>query len=101
MTTALPRNLLLMAGSLEPSFVRNAEQRLSEAGGPGGDPAAGTARKLLIVPGVEHLSILFAPTAHATARDWLDATFGHQPGAGRFGATSRDVGAPRRGIVPP
>jgi len=80
-TLALPHNLLLMAGSLEASFVRNAEQRLSEAGGPGGDPAAGTARKLLVIPGVEHISILFAPTAHAAARDWLDATFGPQPGA--------------------
>ena len=80
-TPALPHNLLLMAGSLEASFVRNAEQRLSEAGGPGGDPAAGTARKLLVIPGVEHISILFAPTAHAAARDWLDATFGPQPGA--------------------
>jgi len=80
-TPALPRNLLLMAGGLEAPFVHNAEQRLAEAGGPGGDPAAGTARKLLIVPGVEHVSILFSPAAHAAARDWLDATFGPQPGA--------------------
>ena len=80
-TPALPHNLLLMAGGLEAPFVRNAEQRLVEAGGPGGDPAAGTARKLLIVPGVEHVSILFSPTAHTAARDWLDATFGPQPGA--------------------
>jgi pimeloyl-ACP methyl ester carboxylesterase len=80
-TPALPRNLLLMAGSLEASFVRNAEQRLAEAGGPGGDPATGTARRLVIIPGVEHLSILFSPTAHTAAREWLDATFGPQPGA--------------------
>jgi pimeloyl-ACP methyl ester carboxylesterase len=80
-TPELPRNLLLMAGSLETPFVRNAEQRLAEAGGPDGDLAVGTARKLVIVPNVEHISILFSPTAHATARDWLDATFGVQPGA--------------------
>lgn len=80
-TPELPRNLLLMAGSLEGRFVRNAEDRLAEAGGPGGDPAAGTARKLLVIPGVEHISILFSPAAHAAARDWLDATFGLQPGA--------------------
>jgi pimeloyl-ACP methyl ester carboxylesterase len=80
-TPALPHNLLLMAGSLETPFVRNAEQRLIEAGGPGGDPDAGTARKLLVIPGVEHVSILFSPAAHAAARDWLDATFGPQPGA--------------------
>ncbi len=80
-TPELPRNLLLMAGELEPRFVRSAEERLAEAGGSGGDHAAGTARGLVVIPGVEHVSILFSPTAHATARDWLDATFGLQPGA--------------------
>ena len=80
-TPELPRNLLLLAGSLEGGFVRNAEERLAEAGGEGGDAAAGTARKLLIVPGVEHISILFSPTAHAAVREWLDDTFGPQPGA--------------------
>jgi len=80
-TPDLPRNLLLMAGRLEAPFVRNAGQLLAEAGGPGGDPAAGTGRKLVVVPGVEHVSILFSPAAHAAARDWLDAAFGLQPGA--------------------
>ncbi len=77
----LPRNLLLMAGALEGRFVENAEQLLADAGGPAGDPAAGAARELIVVPGVEHITILFSPTAHAAARDWLDATFGAQPGA--------------------
>jgi dienelactone hydrolase len=80
-TLKLPRNLLLMAGSLEGRFVENAEERLAEAGGAGGNPAEGTARKLVVVPNVEHISILMAPAAHAEARDWLDATFGSQPGA--------------------
>jgi dienelactone hydrolase len=80
-TPDLPHNLLLMAGELEPAFLGNAEDRLAEAGGAGGDHAAGTARKLLVVPGVEHVSILFSPKAHRAARDWLDATFGPQPGA--------------------
>ena len=77
----LPRNLLLMAGALEGRFVENAEALLAEAGGEGGDHAAGTARELLVVPSVEHITILFSPTAHAAARDWLEATFGAQPGA--------------------
>lgn len=77
----LPRNLLLLAGALEAPFLRNAEQRLAEAGGAGGDPAAGTGRRLVVIPGVEHLSILFSPMAHAAARDWLDATFGPQSAA--------------------
>jgi hypothetical protein len=78
---SLPHNLLLMAGSLESQFVGNADQLLNQAGGPGGDLAAGTARELVIVPNVEHISILFSPLAYSTARSWLDSTFGPQPGA--------------------
>ena len=80
-TAELPRNLLLMAGGLEPAFLANARERLAEAGGAGGDHAAGTARAFVAIPGVEHISILFSPAAHTAARDWLDATFGRQPGA--------------------
>ena len=80
-TASLPHNLLLMAGSLEPQFVSNAESIYTQAGGQNSDFAAGTARKLVVIPNVEHISILFSPTAHATARSWLDDTFGLQPGA--------------------
>ncbi|HEY45424.1 MAG TPA: alpha/beta hydrolase [Anaerolineae bacterium] len=80
-TPTLPRNLLLMAGSLEQRFVQTAEKLLSDAGGPGGDPSDGTARELHVVRGVEHISILFVSDSHRTAREWLDATFGPQPGA--------------------
>ncbi|MGB5845022.1 MAG: alpha/beta fold hydrolase, partial [Anaerolineales bacterium] len=45
-TPELPRNLLLLAEGLDQRFVRNAEQLLEQAGGPGGDPQAGTARKM-------------------------------------------------------
>jgi pimeloyl-ACP methyl ester carboxylesterase len=80
-TPDLPHNLLLMAGSREAAFVSNAQDLLEQAGGPDGDVASGTARKLVVVPGVEHISILFAPSAHSAARDWLDSVFGAQPGA--------------------
>ncbi|MCF7826134.1 MAG: lysophospholipase [Candidatus Marinimicrobia bacterium] len=80
-TTELPRNLLLMAGQLEPDFVSHARARLAEAGGVGGDIQTGTARQFHIIPGVEHISIIFAPATHALALDWLDATFGVQKGA--------------------
>ena len=83
-TPTLPRNLLLMAGSLEPQFVGNAEQLLAMAGGEQGGLANGTARQLAVVPNVEHISILFSPTAHHTARAWLDGTFGIQPGATNY-----------------
>jgi hypothetical protein len=83
-TPELPHNLLLMAGSLEPRFVENAEKLLSDAGGPGGDPSEGTARKLHVVQGVEHITILFVFDSHQTVREWLDATFGPQPGAAKY-----------------
>jgi pimeloyl-ACP methyl ester carboxylesterase len=83
-TTDLPRNLLLMAGSLEPQFVSNAEKLLANAGDQGGDLTKGTARQLVIIPDVEHISILFSPKAHSTARSWLDGTFGTQAGASNY-----------------
>jgi dienelactone hydrolase len=80
-TPELPRNLLLLAGAWEGRFVRSAEHLLEMAGGAGGNPAAGTARAMHVVPGVEHVSILFSPAAQAQARDWLDAVWGTQPAA--------------------
>lgn len=80
-TPDLPHNLLLMAGQLEPDFVSHARVRLAEAGGVGGDILTGTARQFHIIPGVEHISIIFAPATHALALNWLDATFGIQKGA--------------------
>lgn len=77
----LPHNLLLLAEELDQRFVRNAEDLLSQAGGPGGDLMAGTARRMEIIPSVEHISILFSTTAHQEARQWLDSTFGLHPGA--------------------
>jgi hypothetical protein len=83
-TTTVPQNLMLMAGSREPAFLQNAENLLVAAGGKGGNPLDGTARQLVVIPGVEHVSILFAPQAHHTALGWLEATFGVQPGASDY-----------------
>ncbi len=83
-TTELPRNLLLLAEGLDQRFVDNAEQLLDQAGGPGGDPQAGTARQMEIIPGVEHITIVFSSTAQQSARQWLDDTFGPQPAASDF-----------------
>jgi pimeloyl-ACP methyl ester carboxylesterase len=86
----LPRNLLLMAGEGEPRFLDTAGDLLEQAGGSGGDPASGDARALVPIPVVEHISILFSPVAHQAATDWLDATFGRQPGAEVY--TDRRIG---------
>jgi hypothetical protein len=64
--------------------VSNAEELLALAGGQGSDFNTGTARKLVIIPNVEHISILFSPQAHFIARSWLDGTFGSQSDASNY-----------------
>ncbi len=78
-----PRDLLLMAGALEPRFVANAESLLARAGGPRGVPGDGDARALTVVPSVEHVTILFAPSGHRGSVAWISAALGHAPVRGR------------------
>lgn len=73
-----PRNFLLLAGALEPRFAANAERLLAAAGGANDDFTGGRARALRIIPGVEHITILFTPASHRAALDWLNQTFGRQ-----------------------
>ncbi len=80
-TQELPRNLLLMAGALEPQFQSTAESLLAQAGGAGGEIKTGTARQYQVIPNVEHMSIVFAPATQGQAVAWLDSVFGRQPGA--------------------
>ncbi len=75
-TAQLPANLQLQAGSGEGGFITNAQKLLAEAGGVNNDLAAGTGRELVMVPNVEHITILFSDVSHQAARRWLDATFG-------------------------
>lgn len=80
---SLPPNLLLLAGEREPRFVENARDLLARAGGASADvPAAmvdGSARALEVVPGVEHVSILFSPTTHRASAAWIQQATG-RPG---------------------
>ncbi len=75
-TPRSPRNLQLQAGSGEGRFVANAEKLLAEAGGANSNLAQGAGRELVVVPNVEHITILFSDGSHQAARRWLDATFG-------------------------
>jgi len=74
-----PRDLLLLAGANEPRFVANAESLLERAGGERGEPGDGDARASLVVPRVEHVSILFSRTAHDASIDWLAGALEHAP----------------------
>lgn len=80
---ARPRNLLLLVGAAEfPAFREAARTALSAAypsaplGETVGDHATGTARHAAVVPGTEHISILYSTRTHKMMAAWLDAAFG-------------------------
>jgi pimeloyl-ACP methyl ester carboxylesterase len=75
-TPQSPRNLQLQAGSGEGGFVSNAERLLAQAGGENTNLAAGQGRELVVIPSVEHITILFSDGSHEAALRWLNATFG-------------------------
>ncbi|BAY66624.1 hypothetical protein NIES22_67680 (plasmid) [Calothrix brevissima NIES-22] len=74
-TANVPQNLLLQAGSWESRFVANAERLLRAGGGENHQFAQGRARKLVIIPNAEHITILFRHDSHQAAKDWLNSTF--------------------------
>jgi dienelactone hydrolase len=74
-TPNAPQNLLLQAGSWENRFVANAERLLRAGAGENHNFAEGKARKLVIIPNAEHITILFRHYSHQAARDWLNSTF--------------------------
>ncbi|HEY9880010.1 MAG TPA: alpha/beta hydrolase, partial [Leptolyngbyaceae cyanobacterium] len=75
-TSQAPRNLQLQAGGGEGRFIANAERLLTQAGDENANLATGQGRELVVVPGVEHITILFSDASHQAALRWLDATFG-------------------------
>jgi pimeloyl-ACP methyl ester carboxylesterase len=79
-----PPNLLLQAGEWEARFVENARDLLARAGGENDDVANGRARAFLLVPRVEHITILFNPLSHTAALDWFNETFRTHDDGGRM-----------------
>lgn len=75
-TPERPLNLLLQAGAWEPRFVRNAETLLAQAGGDNDNFAAGLARSFVLIPNVEHITILFSRASHEGALRWLHQSLG-------------------------
>jgi pimeloyl-ACP methyl ester carboxylesterase len=68
-TPQAPKNLQLQAGSWEPRFVENGKRLLQAAGG------EDKGRSLVVVPNVEHITILFSHTSHQAALNWLNQAF--------------------------
>jgi hypothetical protein len=80
-----PPNLLIVDGALEPSFLRDEGLRyLRMVGGPDAVPgvtygrfADGTARRLVLVDGAEHITVLYSRQSLAEATAWLDQALAH------------------------
>ena len=85
-TAASPRNLLVIAGALEPEMIRDEGLRIARM--TAGDAARqretygrfedGTARRTTLSGGVEHIGVLFSRQSLVEAVDWLDLAFGRQ-----------------------
>ena len=74
-TTTLPQNLLLQAGTLEGNFVENAKQLLVDAGGQSFDFENLTARNFVEIENTEHISILFSSKSQNLAVNWVNSAF--------------------------
>ena len=82
-TAANPRNLLVIVGSLEPSMLRNEGLRIvglaasanAVAGQTHGSFAEGTARRLVLARGVEHIGVLYGHDSLSESLQWLNAAF--------------------------
>ncbi len=88
-----PRNLLLVYGEYEPEMIRiqGREAIAQVADAPAdaivadrtyGDPADGSARRMVIADGVEHIGVLYAGESLGAALDWLNQAFDRPPGRG-------------------
>jgi hypothetical protein len=86
-TPASPRNLLVIVGALEPAMLRNEGLRIVNlaAGGtaiPGetyGHFPDGSARKLVLAHGVEHIGVLYSHDSMVETLRWMNAAFGDRP----------------------
>jgi dienelactone hydrolase len=81
-TADRPRNLLVVYGALEPEALRNEGARAigAAAAATPGHFAEGTARRLALADGVEHIGVLYSAATLAETRDWLNAAFGRDGG---------------------
>ena len=86
-TADSPENFLVIVGNLE-GFLKDEALRVlglvtdePEAGVTFGRFDDGSARRAVFAPAVEHVGVLYSPTALREATNWLDRAFERQPGA--------------------
>lgn len=85
-TATSPRNLLVIVGALEPAMLRDEGLRIANlaAGGTAvagetyGRFSDGSARRLALARGVEHIGVLYSHDSMTEALRWLNAVFDKQ-----------------------
>jgi len=85
-TATSPRNLLVIVGALEPSMLTDEGLRIvnltaggnAVAGETYGSLAEGTARRLVLARGVEHIGVLYSRDSMEQSLRWMNANFGRQ-----------------------
>ena len=103
-TSDKPRNLLIITGAWEGFLRDEALRALQKAkatateGETIGVPSAGTGRRAVAAPGVEHVGVLYSATGMREARTWLDAVFG-RTSSGDVAATGGWIALLLAGIV--
>ncbi len=97
---AIPPNLLLLVGAAEPASFANAALDGLRAGYPTGEigidygsAADGTLRSAQVIPGAEHVGIVFAPATATAALQWFSNTLDPAGGAIASVASSNQVNA--------
>ena len=100
-TATTPRNLEIIVGGLEPALLR--DEALLDIGKAAGETPAlrrtygrfadGTARRVSVSGGVEHISVLYSRQSLTEALAWLDQTFG------RHGDATVDERGPWIGLL--
>ena len=87
-TAREPANLLAISGQGEGAlraFALQAARQVDPGVAEGGLALSGdVARMAVVAPWVEHVGVLYSPTAVRAARDWLDRAFGRES-AGQVG----------------
>ncbi|MDT5030585.1 MAG: hypothetical protein QOC94_756 [Actinoplanes sp.] len=78
-----PRHLLLLVGALEPDAMQDVARKA----------LTGDGRRMVAVPFVEHVGVLYADRTHREAAHWLDAALRHQPQQPVIAAKWRVAGA--------
>jgi pimeloyl-ACP methyl ester carboxylesterase len=81
-----PQNLLVIGGAFEGRLLAEGRRVVGLSAGlapeavePGvtyGDPAVGSARRIVIAPGVEHVGVLYSAATLAETTRWMEATVG-------------------------